>query len=194
MSFKRRDFMKSGSLALAAPSTVAALSALTSGPAFAQDQDTLTIAYNVALPSWDPSTGPSSVNPTLQSVWKAVFDQYIDQNPDLSFKPGLLTEWGWNEDKTQVFMVLREGASWHDGKPITAQDVIWNLQRAADPASGNPVGGIIWSSITNLKADGNRITADVKNYVADLFKWMAFLTGYVIAPHRYEAVGAAGFA
>ena len=193
MSFRRRDFMKSGSLALAAPTGAVALGALASSPVAAQDQNTLTIAYNVSLPSWDPTTGPSSVNPTLQGIWKAVFDQYIDQDPDLSFKPGLLSEWGWNDDKTQVFMVVREGANWHDGKPVTAQDVIWNLKRAADPAAGNPVGGIIWSSITNLKADGNRITGDVKQFVADLFKWMAFLTGYVIPPHHYEAVGAAGF-
>ena len=33
----------------------------------------LTIAYNVNLPSFDPNTGPSSVNPTLQSIYRSVF-------------------------------------------------------------------------------------------------------------------------
>lgn len=197
MGIDRRDFLKSSGAAAATPlagsAVIGTVGALVGTEALAQDQDTLTIAYNVALPSWDPTSGPSSVNPTLQSVWKAVFDQYIDQNPDLSFKPGLLSKWGWNEDKTQVAMTVREGATWHDGKPITAQDIIWNLQRAADPKTGNPVGGIIWSSVTNLKAEGNEITGDVKQYVADFFKWMAFLTGFVIPPHHYEAVGAAGF-
>ena len=32
--------------------------------AFAED-GTITIAYNVNLPSWDPTTGLSAVNPTL---------------------------------------------------------------------------------------------------------------------------------
>jgi len=32
------------------------------------DDDTLTIAYNVTLPSWDPTVGPSAVNPTIQSI------------------------------------------------------------------------------------------------------------------------------
>ena len=36
------------------------------GGAFAQASDTLTIAYNVNLPSFDPTTGPSAVNPTIQ--------------------------------------------------------------------------------------------------------------------------------
>ena len=61
----------------------------------------LTIAYNVNLPSWDPTTGPSAVNPTIQGLYQSVFDQFIPQKPDLSFAPGLLTEWGWNDDKHQ---------------------------------------------------------------------------------------------
>ena len=59
----------------------------------------LTIAYNVNLPSLDPTTGPSAVNPTIQGIYQSVFDQYIAQKPDLSFEPGLLTEWGWNDDR-----------------------------------------------------------------------------------------------
>ena len=33
-------------------------------PARAQAIDELVIAYNVPLPSWDPTVGPSAVNPT----------------------------------------------------------------------------------------------------------------------------------
>ena len=43
----------------------------------------LTIAYNVNLPSWDPTVGPSAVNPTIQGIYQSVFDQYIVQKPDL---------------------------------------------------------------------------------------------------------------
>ena len=56
----------------------AALASLWLGGAQAQQADTLTIAYNTGLPSWDPSTGPASVNPGFQGLWKAVFDQYIE--------------------------------------------------------------------------------------------------------------------
>jgi hypothetical protein len=44
---------------------------------------TLNIAYNVNLPSFDPNTGPSSVNPTLQSIYRSVFNNYIGPRPDL---------------------------------------------------------------------------------------------------------------
>ncbi|MBC7480691.1 MAG: peptide ABC transporter substrate-binding protein, partial [Rhizobacter sp.] len=188
--FDRRTFLKTGSGAALAAGPLAGLW-LTS--AQAQQTDTLTIAYNVGLPSWDPTTGPSAVNPSIQGIWKAVFDQYIDQAADLTFMPGLLTKWGWNGDKTKVEMELRAGALWHDGPPITAADVVWNLKRAGDPKAGNPVAGIIWSSVDNFQVQGNKITADVKQYVADYFKWMAFLTGFMIPPAYYEKVGAAGF-
>ena len=103
--FDRRRFLKISGIAAAAP---LAGSVLFSG--CSKGSDVLSIAYNVPLPSWDPTTGPSSVNPTIQTYYKAVFDSFIDQNPDLSFKAGLLTEWGWNEDRTKIKMTVRENA------------------------------------------------------------------------------------
>ena len=44
-----------------------------------------------------------------------------------------------------------------------------------------------------MKAEGNRVTADVTEYEPTFFKWMSFLTGYVMPKAYYEKVGAAGF-
>ena len=121
-------------------------------PGHRAESKVLTIAYNVALPSWDPTTGPSAVNPTIQSIYKAVFDSYIDQIPNLSFKPGLLTKWGWNKDKTKIAMTVRKGAFWHDGTPVTPEDVVWSLERAGDPKSGNPIQ-FVWGKIGNFKVE-----------------------------------------
>lgn len=173
----------------------AAAGALISGaglPALAAEIDDLVIAYNVNLPSWDPTIGPSAVNPTIQGIYQSVFDQFILQQPDLKPAPGILTEWGWNEDKSQVWMTVREGVTWHDGSPLTAEDVAWSLVRAANPETGNPIN-FIWSTLTNHQVDGNKVTADVKQFDPTIFKWMYFLTGYVLPKAYYEKVGAAGF-
>jgi peptide/nickel transport system substrate-binding protein len=159
--------------------------------AFAEG-DTVTIAYNVNLPSWDPTTGLSAVNPTIQAIYRSVFDQFIGQKPTLEFKPGLLTEWGWSDDKKQVHMAVRDGVKWHDGSPFSAADVVWSLERAAKQDGGNPIA-FIWSKIGNFKVDGNKITADVLSFEPTIFKWMAFLTGYVMPKAYYEKVGAEGF-
>jgi peptide/nickel transport system substrate-binding protein len=153
---------------------------------------TLNIAYNVNLPSFDPDVGPSSVNPTIQAIYRSIFDQYVGQKPNLAFEPGLLTGWGWNDDKTKVWMDVREGVVWHDGTPFTPEDVVWSIQREGKPDGGNPVS-FIWAGIDNFKVDGKRITADVKQYDPVLFKWMAFLTGYILPKAYYEKVGPTGF-
>jgi peptide/nickel transport system substrate-binding protein len=153
----------------------------------------LVIAYNVNLPSWDPTVGPSAVNPTIQGIYQSVFDMYIHQNPDLSFDgSGLITDWGWNDDNTQVWMDVREGVTWHNGDPFTAEDVAWSLRRAGNPDTGNPIQ-FVWGKIENIQAEGNRVTADVKEFEPTLFKWMSFLTGYVLPKKYYEEVGPDGF-
>ncbi|MBV9461778.1 MAG: peptide ABC transporter substrate-binding protein, partial [Bradyrhizobium sp.] len=151
-----------------------------------------TIAYNVSLPSFDPTTGASAVNPTIQSIYQAIFDPYIGQLPDLSFKPGLLTKWGWNEDRSKVMMTVREGATWHDGSPVTPEDVVWSLERAAKPESGNPIS-FTWAKIGKFQISGQTITGDVLQFDPTIFKWMAFLTGYVLPRAYYEKVGPDGF-
>src|ERR1700735_1887075 len=143
MKLTRRGLV-AGSLTLASVDRIVPIRAARA------EAGTVTIAYNVNLPSWDPTVGPSAVNPTIQAVYKSVFDQYVDQNPNLSFKPGLLTKWGWNEDKTKAVMTLRQGAFWHDGSPVTPEDIVWSLERAGDPKTGNPIQ-FVWGKIGNFK-------------------------------------------
>ncbi len=185
MTIDRRNILKLGAasaglLALGVPSSV-----------IAQGKD-LTIAYNVNLPSWDPTVGPSAVNPTIQGFYQSVFDQYIAQEPDLELVPGILTEWGWNDDRSKISMTVREGVVWHNGDPLTPEDVVWSLERAGNPDTGNPIQ-FVWSKVGNFAIEGNTITADVLSFEPTLFKWMGFLTGYVLPKKYFEEVGQEGF-
>ena len=184
MNLNRRSLLK-----LSAASMAMSAVAL---PSFAQDITELVIAYNVNLPSWDPTVGPSAVNPTIQGLYQSVFDRFILQQPDLKPAPGLLTDWGWNDDKTQIHMTVRDGVTWHDGSPFTSEDVAWSLARAANPDTGNPIN-FVWGTLANFKAEGNMVTADVKQFDPTIFKWMYFLTGYVLPKEYYTKVGAEGF-
>lgn len=185
MNTNRRNILKTSILAIAL--------AAASLPSIAENSSELVIANNVNLPSWDPTVGPSAVNPTIQGIYQSVFDMYIHQNPDLSFDgSGLITAWGWNEDRSQIWLDVREGVTWHNGDAFTAEDVAWSLARAGNPETGNPIQ-FVWGKVANVTAKGNRVTADVKEFEPTLFKWMSFLTGYVLPKNYYTKVGASGF-
>src|SRR5215469_2613893 len=52
-----------------------------------------------------------------------MFDQHVKQNSLQSIVPDLATGWSWNEDGTELTFPLRQGVTWHDGKPFAAKDV-----------------------------------------------------------------------
>jgi len=69
------------------------------------------------------------------TVQTALCDALIKQQPDGTLAPGLSALPEHPDDKTTVFK-LQDGVKFSDGKPVTAQDVVYSLKRAADPKSG----------------------------------------------------------
>lgn len=45
------------------------------------------------------------------------------RNPSDPVQPGLAKEWSFNEDGTELTLVLREGLKWSDGEPFTTADI-----------------------------------------------------------------------
>jgi peptide/nickel transport system substrate-binding protein len=64
----------------------------------------------------------------------SVFDPLIRTGPNYSTSPGLALEWTPNADNTVWEIKLRQGVSWQDGKPFTADDVIYTLRGMGSPA------------------------------------------------------------
>ena len=58
-----------------------------------------------------------------------LFDQHVRQNSREGVVPDLAETWTWSEDGKKLTFLLRQGVSWHDGKPFTAADVkcTWDL-------------------------------------------------------------------
>ena len=187
-STKRREFMRAAAAGMLAPPTLSAL--LWSRQAAAQTGDTLTIAYNVSPPSWDPNSGPSSVSPGLQSIYRSIFDPYIVQREDLSLAPGVCEQFAWNADKSAVSLRVRKGVTWQDGRSLTPADVAWNLNRLGTlPA---PLQSI-FASIKNIKTSGDNVSFEVAPWRANMIERLTFLGCYLIPPHYYEKVGKDGF-
>ena len=164
-----------------------ALAAGLPGTAFARGpDDPLVIAYPTPLPSLDPTDSPQSSHPAVQSIYKAVFDPYIDQAPDLEPKPGILTDWKWGPGKNSVVLTVRNDALWHDGTPVTPDDLVWSLARAADAANHNPMQ-FVWGKLGRAKIDGQVVTVELKAFEPALLGWMGFLTAFILPRKTHDA-------
>lgn len=75
------------------------------------------------------SMDPHSLNETVQlSVTSNVYEGLVGRNKDLTLAPALATSWKQTSPTVWRFE-LRKNVQFHDGKPFTADDVLFSLAR-----------------------------------------------------------------
>jgi oligopeptide transport system substrate-binding protein len=82
------------------------------------------------------STNPREYDPatTHGSGDKRVFSGLVSFDPQLNLTPDLAETWEVSADGTVYTFHLRANAKFHNGRDVTAQDVIYSWERAASPA------------------------------------------------------------
>ena len=86
----------------------------------------------------DETTNPREYDPATMhgSGDKLVFSGLVAFDPQMNLIPDLAATWEVKDGLVYTF-ILRADARFHDGRPVTAQDVIYSWERAADPATGS---------------------------------------------------------
>jgi oligopeptide transport system substrate-binding protein len=84
------------------------------------------------------TTNPREYDPATMhgSGDKMVFSGLVALDAQLNLIPDLAATWEVEDGVVYTFF-LRSDARFHDGKPVTAQDVIYSWERAADPATAS---------------------------------------------------------
>ena len=75
------------------------------------------------------------VTPIDQSRIQQLYDPLVVLNPDFSTSPGLALKWTPNKAATEWEVKLRPDVTFHNGKTLTAQDVIYSIQLMSKPTS-----------------------------------------------------------
>jgi ABC-type transport system substrate-binding protein len=78
------------------------------------------------LRDYDPAT-------TYSAGDKLIFSGLVSLDPRLNLTPDLAETWDVSADGTVYTFKLRENAKFHDGRDVTAQDVVYSWERAASP-------------------------------------------------------------
>ena len=81
------------------------------------------------------SLDPHSLNESLQlTVLNNIYEPLVVRGRDYQLAPALATDWKQTSPAVWRFN-LRKGVKFHDGTPFTADDVIFNYERAKDAGS-----------------------------------------------------------
>jgi len=81
---------------------------------------------------------PQSLSAT--AIWRAIenmYDNLTRIKPDLTIEPSLAESWDISEDGTVYTFHIRQGVTFHDGSPLTADDVAFTYTRLLDPATAS---------------------------------------------------------
>ena len=168
---------------------VLALLVPSAAPAASEGQ--LTWAVHVSLaPTWfDPAETPGMITPYM--LLYALHDALVKPMPGQPKSPALAESWSVSKDGLVYEFVLRKGVLFHNGDPVTADDVKFSLERYRG-AAAKPLKERVASVET---PDPLRVRIRLKQ------PWPDFLTFYTnatgagwIVPRKYvEKVGDEGF-
>src|SRR4051812_9811690 len=110
---------------------ILALVALTFAPAGAVDapagQITWAVHFTPAPSFFDPAETPGLITPFM--FLYALHDGLVKPMPGHQMSPSLAESWTASRDGLTYEFVLRKGVKFHDGSPVTAEDVKFSFER-----------------------------------------------------------------
>jgi peptide/nickel transport system substrate-binding protein len=167
-----------------------ALCGVTVTPALAQAPMTWAVHVTLA-PTWfDPAEHTGII--TIMKVLYALHDALVKPMPGNAMAPSLAESWTASKDGLSYEFVLRKGVVFHNGDPLTAEDVKFSFERYRGAASK-----LLKQKVSAVEiVDPHRIRFRLKE------PWPDFMTFYAtpasgaawIVPKKYvEKVGDDGF-
>ena len=158
------------------------------------DDDTIVLAQTGPAPT-------EGLNPLLTTsyydltVYDNVFDGLAERWDlvDKEMVPALATSWSVADDDKTWTVNLREGVTWHDGEPFTADDVKFTFDAYFDDDIGSPVGAfiadIIGSPDNVVKIDSYTVRFNLPKPYAYFVE--SILSGLILPKHVLENVAPA---
>ena len=116
-------------------------------------------------------------NKDLFQVHHLIYEGLVTFKEDMSTEPLLAESWKFNGAESIDFK-LRTGAKWHDGQPVTADDVVFTFNAIKGNIKGLDKVSIYRQSLENItgitKIDENAIKVKLSENMANALEIMTF--------------------
>lgn len=95
--------------------------------------------YQAPKPNWSPMAPAHGAD---QMVMTLIYDSLLGTDDEFNLQPRLAEELPEiSEDGLTITYTLKEGLTWNDGEPLTAEDVVFTYNLMANPATGSTAAG-----------------------------------------------------
>ena len=150
-------------------------------------------------PTLDPHL---TTDATSARVIVEIFGGLVTIDRNLDIVPDLAESWDISGDGHVYTFHIRPDAKFHDGKPVTARDVLWSLERVTNPLTESPVADQYLGDIVGVKEKlaGDATTISGVRYVDEhtieitidgaksyFLAKMTYPTGFVLDQENVEA-------
>jgi peptide/nickel transport system substrate-binding protein len=153
-------------------------------PAGSKPVDKITWAVYRETNSLDPIYAFDYPENTVISL---LCESLLRQAPDGSIGDGLATL--DDSDPTKLVFTLKPGVTFWDGKPVTADDVVYSLERNTDASLGGFYGAV-FSRVASIQATGSdEVTVNLKEPDEWLVGELASMPGIVLEKAFVEKQG-----
>ncbi|MBI4336538.1 MAG: peptide ABC transporter substrate-binding protein [Chloroflexi bacterium] len=135
------------------------------GPTPTEIAATTTPTGGVFRRLWDepPTLDPHLTTDTASAgIIVEVFSGLVALDTDLNLVPELAERWEVSQDSTVYTFYLRPDAKFHSGRSVTAGDVKYSIERAADPKTLSPVADIYLADIVGALDKLNGRASEVR--------------------------------
>src|SRR5437764_8640419 len=116
------------------------------GGATSQAQTTLRVVNHSDLKILDPIWTTAYI---VRNHGYMIYDSLFALDANLEVKPQMVDTWTVSPDKLTWTFTLRDGLEFHDGTPVTSEDVVPSLRRWAVRL---PLGQLLWTKVDDIKA------------------------------------------
>lgn len=98
------------------------------------NENTQPKVVTMAMPStWDTLMPLNTGSGYSEAIFDLIYDRLLIIRGDGTYEPRLAESWKVSENSDKVTFYLNKDAKWHDGTPVTADDVVFTFQVAAHP-------------------------------------------------------------